>query len=139
MKTIFVDTAYWIAIVCPRDQWAPSAKAVRNRLGNVLKVTTDEVLTEFLTALGGYGPRLRRAAARMVRAILSDPNVSVIPQTRSGFLDGLRRYENREDKRYSLTDCISMNVMESESLSEVLTSDHNFEQEGFTVLMKRDR
>ena len=31
-----------------------------------------------------------------------------------------------------------MNVMESEAIKEVLTSDHHFEQEGFTVLMKRE-
>ena len=30
-----------------------------------------------------------------------------------------------------------MNVMETEGITEVLTSDHNFEQEGFTILMKR--
>jgi len=30
-----------------------------------------------------------------------------------------------------------MNVMKAESLVEVLTKDHHFEQEGFTVLIKR--
>ena len=31
-----------------------------------------------------------------------------------------------------------MNVMEAEGIMEVLTTDHNFEQEGFTILMKQD-
>ena len=31
-----------------------------------------------------------------------------------------------------------MNVMEAESVTQVLTNDHHFEQEGFTVLMKRN-
>jgi predicted nucleic acid-binding protein len=39
--------------------------------------------------------------------------------------------------RYSLTDCISMNAMRAEALTEVLTNDHHFEQEGFTVLMRK--
>ena len=30
-----------------------------------------------------------------------------------------------------------MNVMEAEGITEILTSDHNFEQEGFTVLMRQ--
>ena len=30
-----------------------------------------------------------------------------------------------------------MNVMEECSITEILTSDHHFEQEGFTVLMKQ--
>ena len=29
-----------------------------------------------------------------------------------------------------------MNVMEAEGITEILTTDHNFEQEGFTILMK---
>ena len=32
-----------------------------------------------------------------------------------------------------------MNVMEAEGITEILTSDHNFEQEGFTILMKPSR
>ena len=30
-----------------------------------------------------------------------------------------------------------MNAMEAEGITDILTSDHNFEQEGFTILMKR--
>jgi predicted nucleic acid-binding protein len=37
----------------------------------------------------------------------------------------------RPDKGYSLTDCISMQTMRKEGLTEVLTKDRHFEQEGF--------
>ena len=47
--------------------------------------------------------------------------------------------DQRRDKEYSLTDCASMNAMRLESIPEVLTNDHHFKQEGFTILMnKRD-
>jgi predicted nucleic acid-binding protein len=95
------------------------------------------VLTEFLTALGGSGQKLREQAAKMVHAIVANANVKVIPQSRDSFLRGLDLYETRADKSYSLTDCISMNAMRAEALTEVLTNDHHFEQEGFTVLMKK--
>jgi len=137
MKKVFADSSYWIAIVKPKDQWSESAEHARKSLGDVILVTTDEVLTEFLTSLSRGGPSLRRAAAKMVRAILDNANVRVIQQTREGFLKGVTLYEGREDKEYSLTDCISMNVMESDSIAEVLTNDHHFEQEGFTVLIKK--
>ena len=101
-------------------------------------VTTDEVLTEFLAALSKGGPRVRRAAAQTVRAILSNPTIRVMPQSRASFGNALDRYEARADKEYSLQDCVSMNVMEAESIREILTNDHHFEQEGFTVLMRRD-
>lgn len=134
MKTVFADSVYWIAIVNPGDHWTGPAKAAKQSLGEAVVVTTDEVLTEFLAALSHGGPSLRKAAVRMVRAILDNPNVKVAPQTRDGFLSGLQKYDARQDKEYSLTDCISMNVMETQSVSEVLTHDHHFKQEGFVVL-----
>jgi len=134
MKTVFADSHYWIAIVKPDDSWSKDAKTARSALGEVFLVTTDEVLTEFLTALSS-GKHMRKQAAKMVRTIMEDPNVRVIPQTRDSFLKGLALYENRSDKEYSLTDCISMNVMKTESLVEVLTNDRHFKQEGFSVLI----
>jgi uncharacterized protein len=136
MKAVFADAVYWIALVKPGDPWRVSAESARASLGRVQIVTADEVLTEFLTALSRGGATLRQQAVRMVRAILANPNVKVVPQSRSSFLGGLDLFEQRRDKEYSLADCISMNTMRSESLSEALTSDHHFEQEGFVVLMK---
>ena len=37
-----------------------------------------------------------------------------------------------------LTDCISFVVMEERGLSEALTSDHHFEQAGFSVLLQQE-
>jgi len=136
MKRVFADSNYWIALIRPGDQWADAAKEAWSLLGDALIVTTDGVLIEFLTALS-RGEHMRKQAAKMVRAILENPNVKVIPQTRDSFLKGLTFYENRSDKEYSLTDCISMNVMKAELLEEVLTNDRHFEQEGFTVLIKK--
>jgi len=50
------------------------------------------------------------------------------------FLEGLTLYEARPDKEYSLTDCMSMQVMRREGLTEVLTNGHHFRQEGFQIL-----
>lgn len=139
MKTVFADAVYWIATAKPNDSWGEAANAAREQLGPARLVTTDEVLIEFLAALSKGGSELRRGAVKTVRAILSNPNVRVVPQSRESFNKGLTRYEARSDKQYSLQDCISMNVMESESIKEILTNDHHFEQEGFAVLMKGDR
>ena len=101
-------------------------------------VTTDEVLTEFLTSLSRTGSALRQRAADAVQDMMDSGTIRVIPQSRQSFLDGLSRYKTRLDKGYSLQDCVSMNVMEAEGITEILTADHHFQQEGFTVLMKRD-
>ncbi len=137
MKKVFVDTLYWLAIVRPRDSWQISAKKAKASIGNVFMVSTDEVLTEFLNALSSGGDHIRKTAVKMVKKILDNPNIRVIPQSRNSFLKGLELYEQRADKGYSFTDCISMNVMANESITEVLTNDKHFEQEGYVVLIKR--
>ena len=138
MKTVFADTLYWVAIVHPHDQWHDAAERARSLLGNVRLLTTDEVLAELLTLLSKYGENVRRQAARMARAILDNPNVKVIPQSRDSFIRGVELYEKRLDKQYSLTDCISMNVMKSESITDVLTNDEHFVQESFNVLITKE-
>ena len=137
MKRVFVDTAYWIAVMNPNDQWHDAAERARKDLGNARLVTTDEVLAEFLTGLSRAGPRMRSKTAESVREIMQDANVDVIPQSRDSFIKGFELYEQRKDKEYSLQDCISMSVMQSKSIREILTADHHFEQEGFIILMRK--
>jgi len=65
MNTAFADSHYWIAVVRPNDQWADAAKKARESLGNAHLVTTDEVLTEFLAAMGSSGEKLGEQAAKI--------------------------------------------------------------------------
>jgi len=60
----------------------------------------------------------------------------VVPQSRDSLLSGMALYEARPDKGYSLTDCISMRTMRREGLSDALTNDRHFEQEGFRALFR---
>jgi len=98
-------------------------------------VTTDEVLVEFANFFCRLGPIMRHAAVAQSRAIMGDPNTTVVPQTRESFQLGLSLYESRQDKEYSLVDCISMETMRKRSLRECLTHDHHFGQEGFAILL----
>lgn len=136
MTAVFVDTAYWVALANPKDGLHQAATTLRKTLRGAQRCTTEEVLTEFLTMFSSQGNWLREVAVTMVRAILEDSDTLVIPQSSSSFHKGLRLYAERPDKKYSLQDCISMNTMRSRGITEVLTSDHHFEQEGFTILMK---
>jgi predicted nucleic acid-binding protein len=131
---VFADTFYWLALARPRDPWhAPTKRwATANPTARI--VTTDEELTEFLNAFCGSGPAGRAFAAATVHDVRNDPNVDVLPQTRTDFDAALALYEARSDKDYSLTDCRSMLALRALSISEVLTNDHHFTQEGFTIL-----
>jgi uncharacterized protein len=99
-------------------------------------VTTDEVLGEYLTFFATAPEQMRRKAVSNVQRVLENPGVRVIPQSWGSFLAGLHLYGARPDKGYSLTDCISMQTMRREGLTEVLTNDRHFEQEGFHALFR---
>jgi predicted nucleic acid-binding protein len=135
MRRVFADALYWVALAHRHDQWHSQAVAASQQLGAVPLVTTDEVLDEFLAHFSGYGRSLRVRAARTVRDLFHNPTIEIIPQSRQSFLDGLHLYESRPDKGYSLTDCISMVTMRQEGITEVLTHDDHFTQEGFTRLL----
>lgn len=136
MRTVFADTWYWIALANPRDEWHQAATVIGPQLGPCHIVTTDEVLVELMAFFSKrYGAELRKAAVQLVHKVMNNPNVKVLPQTRDSFVRGLRLYEMRPDKEYSLTDCISMESMREHNLIDVLTHDHHFTQEGFTLLL----
>ncbi len=135
MNEIFADTNYWIARVNVHDQWYARVIEVEKTLGAANLVTTESVLIELLNFFAEYPARIRQTAVAFVYYLLDDLNIEVLPHTRATFLAGLELYEARLDKGYSLTDCISMNVMRERGIRETLTHDHHFAQEGFTVLL----
>jgi len=111
MRRIFADAVYWVAIANRKDQWYAKAVTVMRSLGRVTLVTTEEVLDEFLAHYSGHGPVLRNLAAATVEKAMANPLVIVRPQSHQSFLDGCELYKARPDKEYSLTDCISMEVI----------------------------
>jgi uncharacterized protein len=131
VKEVFADTFYWVALVHRGDAAYARARKVTDDI-----VTTDEVLTEYLTFFSAAPPYLRRRVANSVQEILGDPTVRVIPQSRQSFLAGLDLYRARPDKGYSLVDCISMQTMRQEGLTDALTNDRHFDQEGFRALFR---
>jgi predicted nucleic acid-binding protein len=96
---------------------------------------TEEVLTEVLNAFSEAGRLLRQEAVDLVRDLHTDLAVTIHPQSNQTFLSGFALYQARPDKGYSLTDCISMQAMRQESITDILTHDAHFTQEGFTILL----
>jgi len=136
MKRIFADTSYWIALLNPRDELHGRAVAIaQSRSGDQI-VTTEMVLIELLNGFSDSGPRLRAAASKSVKTLLTSPNVTVAPQTSDQFKRALSRYEERTDKDWSLTDCASFLIMDAEGIEEALTYDQHFAQAGFHALLR---
>lgn len=120
MKQIFADTFYWVALINPQDNWHQRAREVTSSLKNVKLVTTDEVLVELLNFMSVRGANRKRRTVEFIDDLLQNPRLQVIPQNRESFLQGFELYRRRPDKEYSLTDCISMTVMQRLKISQVL-------------------
>ena len=136
MRTLFADAGYWIALLHPGDRLHERARAVTAGLGPATIVTTQMALTEALNHLAGRGAERRRIAVRMVQELVARADVDVVPQTDGQFGAAVQRYAERPDQRWSLTDCASFLVMEDRGISEALAYDRDFEQAGFSALLR---
>jgi len=136
VKAVFADTFYWAALTSTDDADHGRAMDLSRSIVPDRIVTTDEVLSEYLAFFAGARPSVRAQAGKNVADLIEDPVVLVVPQSRESFLAGLELYRARTDKGYSLVDCISMQTMRQNGLTEVLTNDRHFEQEGFRALFR---
>jgi len=96
-------------------------------------VTTEWVLAEVADALAGSNSR--RMVAPFLRDLARDPKVRIVRAGGEWFERGLQLYEQRSDKDWPLTDCISFALMKEEELTTALTGDHHFVQAGFEALL----
>jgi predicted nucleic acid-binding protein len=94
------------------------------------------VLIEVLDHVSSVGPQTKLRIAKWAKEVMLSFGVLVIPSSRELFESALELYRNRVDKDWSLTDCSSILLMQGLEITEALTTDHHFEQAGFTILLK---
>ena len=135
MRAIFVDTSHLIASFHPRDSLHNKAKSVELDVRNVQLVTSDLVLVELLNYFCEFSQYYKRRIVRAVDTIIANPRYSIVECSQSFFLAGKEFYAARLDHSFSLTDCVSMNIMRELGITDVLTNDDHFKQEGFRILL----
>lgn len=135
-RRLFLDTAFVQAWFNRNDQhhqravrWAPTLDAAAEVW------TTEAVLVEIGNALSRTN---RAAAVDFINGAYSTANVRVVQVDTTLLREALKLYENRADKEWGLTDCISFVVMNAQRLTEALSPDHHFTQAGFEALMTRE-
>ncbi|MGC8641878.1 MAG: type II toxin-antitoxin system VapC family toxin [Isosphaeraceae bacterium] len=133
MNEVFADTFYFLAFLNPADRF--HAEAIRLTQALCFPyVTTTAVLIELADALCRPGARL--VVHRFLVTLAADPNVRVVDTSSAWYSRGLALFGQRADKGWSLTDCISFQVMHERGITDALTGDHHFEQAGFRALFK---
>lgn len=132
---LFADTVYFGALLISNDNLHDEAISVAGRSSTQTFVTTDGVLTELLAYIAKRGAHARAEAIGLIVDMQLDPAWTLVRQTPGLWDRALDLYRRRPDKGYSLIDCMSMVVCRELGITEVLSHDHHFEQEGFAVLL----
>jgi uncharacterized protein len=134
MNRVFADTSYYVALTNPRDQLHAVATQFLASYGSAI-VTTEFVLVEVANFLSRS--RIGRHTFQTLDAQLrAAPEVTIYPATSDLYARGLKLFTARPDKDWSLTDCISFDVMAELEITDALTADEHFEQAGYCVLLK---
>ena len=136
MAEVFADTGYWIAMTFHTDELHQLATDLTSQLGNHSVVTTETVLVEVLDHASKLGPYWRGLAANIVQNTMQDSLSEVLPQSSDLFANAVSLYASRLDQRWGLTDCISFIAMEERGITKALAYDRDFEQAGFTALLR---
>ena len=133
--TLFVDTGYVIALVSPRDRFHAVAVewASRVKRENILLVTSRAVQLEFGAALAR--PPWRSVALELLEQMERDPEIEVAPLSEALFQTAFELFRAREDKGWSLTDCVSFTLMHERAITAALSTDAHFIQAGFEAVL----
>lgn len=98
------------------------------------KLTHDLVLAEFVAL--AHARRLPRPQAlTFLDAVLAHAEVEVVWVDRRLLEEAIALLRTRPDKEYSLCDAVSFVIMRQRGVTEALSTDHHFEQEGFRRLL----
>lgn len=133
MNSVFADAFYFVARLNRHDQHHERvlqfSREFRARL-----VTSDCVLMEVADALAASECRGR--VREFILCLRKAAGCEIVPASRDLLDRALELYNKHEDKKWTLTDCVSFVIMRELKITDALTGDKHFEQAGFIALLK---
>ena len=133
MPPVFVDTGYFLAMELADDQHHIAASDHWRRVSreSLDLVTTSYVLDEVATFFNSRGYHSK--AVSVGNIILESPSINLVHVDEPLLLDAWDYFTRHQDKRYSLTDCVSFMVMRRFGIHTAYAFDRNFIQAGFVI------
>lgn len=98
-------------------------------------MSSTAVLNEVANALSR--PKFRTSVVELYKRLQKSQRVEILFVDENTWASGWDLYENRPDKEWSLTDCISIVMMQEQSLKDPLTTDKHFQQAGLNALLRK--
>ena len=134
MTPVFLDTGYLIALEAADDQHHAAAVGHWRTYfqSRPQLVTTSFVLDEVATFFSSRGRHAK--AVEIGERLLGSPSVQLVHVDEDLFGAAWTYFRRRDDKRFSLTDCVSFVLMDRLGLDRALAFDAHFVQAGFRTL-----
>ena len=130
---MLIDTSGFFSISDKAEKHHAEANQIYKQ--SWFRLTTNYVLDEFVALALARGLSREKILA-FSEEILDDETVEIIWINKELHTKAVELLKERQDKSYSLCDAVSFVIMRSSSITEALTTDRHFEQEGFNRLLK---
>jgi uncharacterized protein len=130
---MFLDTSGLLSLYDASDAFHQDAVREFRRANRLL--THNYVLAE-LVALVNARNLPRQDALDYIKDLLDHPLIDILWVDEAFHRAGLDLLYRRADKSYSLCDAISFLQLQARGITEALTTDRHFEQEGLIRLLK---
>ncbi len=131
MTIYFADSSFWIALVDRRDAYHASAVEWSLKISGRI-VTTQAVLLETINTFSKVEWRPKVIA--LIDHLERRDDIEILFFSDSLWKRGWDLFCQRPDKAWSLTDCVSFEVMRERGITNALTADSHFQQAGFRAL-----
>src|SRR4051812_29654224 len=111
MASVFLDTAYAIALISPYDTFHVRARELSLELetSSTQVVTTRAVMLELGNALSKQ--RFRHVAVQLLDTLEADPRIEIVRLSEELYAEAYKLYRTRTDKEWGLIDCVSFALM----------------------------
>ena len=130
---MLIDTSGFFALYSREDINHAHADEIYRKSWR--RLTTNYILAEYV-ALALVRGLPRQESLEFSEAILDDETIEIVWIDENLHIQAVELLQQRSDKSYSLCDAVSFVLMRDRKISEALTTDKHFEQEGFIKLLK---
>jgi uncharacterized protein len=138
MAEVFADTSGWATFFIkaePQHALATALMRQWQRDGTRL-VTTNYVLAELVALLTSPLRVARWKQIEITDTLRAAAWVEIVHVDPALDSEAWTLLKQRQDKDWSLVDCVSFTVMRRRGITQALTTDHHFEQAGLVRLLE---
>jgi len=129
---MLLDTS---GLLCLNYQTEPfHSKAVEEYEKAIVHLTHSYIIAEYV-ALATARRFPRKLVLDFITDLLADPDIKFVWVDELLHREAVKLLTLRLDKTYSLCDSVSFVIMRQHQITEALTTDKHFEQEGFIRLL----